>query len=430
MKKILSLTVSISLLASCSSINIGENKGKDAEFQILDPNLRVEKFKETFNIKAEGPVTLDCSGKPCTPDQVSALTPDQIKKLKRNGEWKEYVEKEGTGPDKKKFSVLVRVGTYKDDKRDGIWKTLFETGETLRETPYVAGVKEGEDKKLTKDGTQTESTLYKADKKNGPYWSKTDKGILTEEGTYTDDKKTGTWKEYYNEDGAKKTVGDYRDGKKNGKESNYYKDGNTLSSEGSYSDDLKVGYWKNYYDNGGVLSEGGYTPKGSGDDKKSLRSGAWKEYYKNGKVFAEGQRDHTRKGDWKFYWSNGNPAYKGAMMNEMMMSSAEVYDKDGQLIGKGKLLFDLLLMDDKTDELKAKFKPDLPFTYYKNGKKTFEILSETTAIEYDDSGAKIGQGPVMPGTNAKNDCWTTSQGKKYYVNGRENAKMGELQGCK
>ncbi|EPG65982.1 LIC20035 family adhesin [Leptospira wolffii] len=428
MKKIISQATLLSILFGCSTIAMVENKGKDQEYQILEPNLRVEKFKETFNLKAEGPVTLDCSGKPCTPDQVSSLTPDQIKKLKRNGSWKEYVEKEDA--QKKKFSVLVRVGDYKDDKREGIWKTLYETGETLRESPYVAGLKEGEEKKLAKDGTQTESTLYKADKKNGPYWSKTDKGVLSEEGQYTDDKKTGTWKEYYDEDGAKKAVTEFRDGKKSGKAINYFKDGSTVSSEGNYTDDLKTGYWKNSYDNGQLQSEGSYTPKGTGAEKKSLRTGAWKEYYKNGKVFAEGQRDHTRKGDWKFYWSNGNPAYKGAMMNEMMMSSAEVYDKDGQLVGKGKLMFDLLLMDEKTDELKAKYKPDLPFTYYKNGKKTFEILNETTAIEYDESGSKIGQGPVMPGTNAKNDCWTTPQGKKFFVNGRENAKMGELQGCK
>ncbi len=428
MKKIISQTILLSLIVGCSTLNVGENKGKDAEFQILDPNLRVEKFKETFNIKAEGPVTLDCSGKPCSPDQIKALTPDQIKKLKRNGSWKEYVEKEDA--EKKKFSVLVRVGDYKDDKREGVWKTLYETGETLRETPYVAGVKEGEDKKLAKDGTQMESTLYKADKKNGPFWSKTDKGVLSEEGQYTDDKKTGTWKDYYNEDGAKKSVTDYKDGKKSGKETNYYKDGTTVSSEGNWSDDLKTGFWKNSYDNGQVESEGSYAPKGTGADKKSLRTGAWKEYYKNGNLFAEGQRDHTRKGDWKFYWMNGNSAYKGTMQNEMMMSTAEVYDKDGKIIGKGKLVFSILMVDSKTGDLKATFKPDLPYTYYKDGKKTFDILNESTAIEYDESGAKVGQGPVMPGTNAKNDCWTTSQGKKYYVNGKENPKMGALQGCK
>lgn len=428
MKKIISQATLFLFSAACSSVGIVENKGKNLEFQIIEPNIRVEKFKETFNLKAEGPVTLDCSGKPCSPDQISALTQDQIKKLKKNGSWKEYVEKEDA--EKKKFAVLVRVGEYKDDKREGIWKTLYETGETLRETPYLAGLKEGEEKKLTKDGVQLESTLYKGDKKNGPYWAKTDKGILSDEGQYLDDKKTGIWKDYYNEDGAKKSETGYKDGKKSGKETNYYKDGTTVASEGSFADDLKTGYWKNNYDNGQVQSEGPYAPKGTGAEKKALRVGAWKEYFKNGKVFAEGQRDHTRKGEWKFYWSNGNLAYKGQMQNEMMMSSAEIYDKEGQLIGKGKLMFDLLQLDDKADELKAKYKPDLPFTYYKNGKKSFEILNETTAIEYDESGAKIGQGPVMVGTNAKNDCWTTSQGKKYYVNGKENARMGELQGCK
>ncbi|EPG72621.1 MORN repeat protein [Leptospira fainei serovar Hurstbridge str. BUT 6] len=428
MKRIVILFFAAAILARCSSLNIAENKGKDQEFQILDPNLRVEKFKETFNLKAEGPVTLDCSGKPCTPDLVSALTPDQIKKLKRNGTWKEYAEKEDAN--KKKFSVLARVGDYKDDKREGIWKTLYETGETLRETPYAAGLKEGEEKKLTKDGTQTESTVYKADKKNGPYWSKSEKGFLLEEGAYADDKKVGTWKEYYAEDGAKKSVTDYKNGQKSGHETNYQKDGNTLSSEGNYAEDLKIGNWKSYYDNGQVQADGAYAPKGTGADRKSLRTGPWKEYYKNGKVFAEGQRDHTRKGDWKFYWSNGNVAYKGAMSNEFMMSSAEAYDKEGQMIGKGKMSFSILLIDDKNDELNAKFRPDLPFTYYKNGKKSFDIIDENRAIEYDESGAKLGEGPIMVGTNAKNGCWSTPQGKKYFINGKENSKMGEMQNCK
>ncbi|PJZ70729.1 hypothetical protein CH373_07340 [Leptospira perolatii] len=428
MKRLIFFGLTLSFFIECASAGVTD-KGKNQELQIIPPNIRVEKFKDTFNMKAEGPVTIDCSGKPCSADQLAALKPDQIKKFKKNGPWKEYAEKEDPG--KGKFSVLVRVGDYKDDKKEGIWKTLYETGETLRETPYTNGMKEGEEKKLLKDTTQTESTQYKADKKNGPYWKKTDKGILEEEGAYTDDKKVGTWKEYYAEDGVPKSVTEFKNGQKSGHEVNYHKDGKTVSSEGNYSEDLKTGNWKSFYDNGGMQAEGAYSPKGSGTERKALRSGYWKEYYKNGKMFAEGPREHTRKGDWKFYWSNGNLAYKGAMANEFMMSSAEVYDKEGSIIGKGKMSFDLLLIDDKADELKAKFKPDIPFTFFKNGKKTFEIINENKAIEYDEnSGAKIGEGPIMVGPNTKNGCWTTTQGKTYYINGKENKKMGEMQGCK
>lgn len=132
-------------ISYCNSTPNVENKGKDLEVQILPPNIRVEKYKETFNMKAEGPVVTDCSGKPCSPEQLDGLKPDQIKKFKKNGTWKEYQEKEDSAT-KKKVSVLIRTGEYKDDKREGSWKTLYETGEVLRDTPYVGGVKEGEEK--------------------------------------------------------------------------------------------------------------------------------------------------------------------------------------------------------------------------------------------------------------------------------------------
>ncbi|RHX78797.1 LIC20035 family adhesin [Leptospira yasudae] len=438
--KRLCLSLLAVLAVACSTTPGVENKGKDQEIQILPPNIRVEKYKETFNMKAEGPVTTDCGGKPCTPEQLDGLKPDQIKKFKKNGAWKEYQEKEDSAT-KKKISVLIRTGEYKDDKREGSWKTLYETGEVLRDTPYVGGVKEGEEKKFKRDGVQTESTTYKADKKHGPYWKKNNEGLMDEEGSYKDDQKDGLWTEYYAEpgqNGAKKKVSNYSNGQKQGAETSYHKDGSTVQSEGSYKDDLKTGIWKTYYDNGSIQMEGGYKPKlepgtekeKDPKEKKALRSGYWKEYYKNGNVFAEGQREHTRKGVWKFNWSNGNPAYKGEMMNEFMMSSAEAYNKEGQLIGKGKLQFSIMNIDEATNELKASYKPDIPFTYYKNGNKQFEIVSDAKAIEYDDNGSKIGEGPIMVGTNKKNGCWTVGSGKVYYINGNENKRMGEMQGCK
>lgn len=96
---------------SCSTTPSVENKGKDQEIQILPPNIRVEKYKETFNMKAEGPVVTDCSGKPCTPEQLDGLKPDQIKKFKKNGAWKEYQEKEDSSTKRKSAFLLERENT-------------------------------------------------------------------------------------------------------------------------------------------------------------------------------------------------------------------------------------------------------------------------------------------------------------------------------
>lgn len=426
---------------------------------MIKPNIRIDKFKDTFNMKGEGPVK-DCGGKPCTDGDIDNLKPDQIKALKKHGEWKEYVEKEDES--KKKFSVLDMQGNYVDGQRDGVWTKLGEKGEKLRETTYKLGKKDGVEKKFNLKGEQTEETNFVDNKKDGKYWKKNSKGFMETEGLFKNDLREGTWTEYHAKeaDMIKKNVSEYSKDKKNGKSTSYHKDGTTVSAEGLYKDGLKSGAWKNYYDNGKPESEGSYapreapkdkgeketvkpaTPPPGGDvtapepEKKAFRMGHWKEYYKNGQVFAEGQREHTRKGEWKFFDNTGKLRFKGKMANEAGMESAEVYDeKTGEIIGKGKLFFNLIKIDEETQNIKAGFKPSNPYTYYKDGKKDFDVLGEdkegnVMGVQYDSSGREIGRGPVIAMNRKKNGCWTEGGKKVYYVMDKPNAKMGDMQGCK
>ncbi len=459
--KILASLLSLSMIAGCASLGV-TSKGKNAEYSMVKPNIRIDKYKDTWNMRGEGPVK-DCGGKACTDADIDTLKPDQIKALKKHGQWKEYAEKEDES--KKKIAVLDQTGNYVDGQKDGVWTKLGEKGEKLRETTYKLGKKDGVEKKYNLKGEQTEEINYVDNKKNGKYWKKTSKGLMESEGQFKDDLRDGTWTEYHAKeaDMVKKNVSEYSKDKKNGKSTSFHKDGSTVSAEGLYKEGLKSGPWKNYYDNGKPESEGSYAPreapkdKGekdapkpadakpaspSGDvagpepEKKAFRMGLWKEYYKNGQLFAEGPREHTRKGEWKFYDNAGKLRFKGKMANEAGMESAEVYDdKTGEIIGKGKLFFSLIKIDEETQNIKAGFKPSNPYTYYKNGKKDFDVLGEdkegnVIGIQYDESGKEAGRGPVIAMNRKKNGCWTEGGKKVYYVMDKPNAKMGDMQGCR
>ena len=146
------------------------------------------------------------------------------------------------------------------------------------------------------------------------------------------------------------------------------------------------------------------------------------------------------------------------MANALMMQKGELYDESGELEGKGNMMLSMFSIDEKTDKMKDKMIPALPFTFYKAGKKYLEILpatknandskvadgtsseeevrKETSAIEYDASGAKLGEGPYMfiP-TQAfggkKHGCWTEGGKKVSYLMGRvQTGRLAEMSNCK
>jgi hypothetical protein len=145
------------------------------------------------------------------------------------------------------------------------------------------------------------------------------------------------------------------------------------------------------------------------------------------------------------------------MSNSIMMQNGELYDKTGAIEGKGNMMLSMFSIDDKTDEMKDKMIPALPFTYFKAGKKYLEILPsnkpaepsgdeaktegeevrrETIANEYDAGGAKIGSGPYMfiptqPFGGKKHGCWTEGGKKVSYLMGRvQTGRMAEMSNCK
>ena len=504
-------TVLSFFLISCASFM---QKDKKAEFSFEAPNIRVEKFPETFNLKGKGVVKTQCPANTCSPEQISKMEVGAIKGFTKDGAWEEYMEITDQEDPKKKYSVLWMKGSYtngkkegiweefeekydpstkikklvkkqfgafKENKKDGIWTLLYETGEKLKETPFVDGKKHGTEKKFSIKGAQIEEINYVEGERHGIYWKKSASELAMCEGTFTKEQKTGKWTEYTVEDkkpGKLKAVLLYTNNKRDGAATIYHPDGVTKAAEGNYKEDYKIGFWKQYYPTGAIDSEGnrkaepgtieseekeegsesGYkeikevkdtktmkeqtsscpTPNVNG---KSLNVGEWKKYYKSGDLFSVGSYDE--KGlptkDWKFFYKGNKMRCKGTMANALMMQNGELYDKSGNLEGKGNMMLSLFSIDDKTDEMNDKMIPALPFTFYKAGKKYLEILpattqssdeakspeavrKETTAKEYDASGKLIGEGPYMfiptqPYGGKKHGCRLENGKKTYYLMG-------------
>jgi hypothetical protein len=123
---------------------------------------------------------------------------------------------------------------------------------------------------------------------------------------------------------------------------------------------------------------------------KSVNTGEWKKYYQSGDLFSVGAYDD--KGlptkEWKFYYKGMKLRCKGTMSNSIMMQNGELYDKTGAIEGKGNMMLSMFSIDDKTDEMKDKMIPALPFTYFKAGKKYLEILPSNKPAEPSGDEAK------------------------------------------
>lgn len=438
MNKIL-LLISITLVNfNCSSVSNKSQKDLP-EFELVwegENLLRVERFKNTGNLRAKGPVRAECSGKPCTKEQVALFAPPKIKSLPKQGSWEEFLQLNDADlstPDNQVFkSVLDQYGEYVDGKKQGIWKKPDPQNKstTLATTPWLDGKREGVAQSFGSDGQILSETEYKSDKKNGPYWRKNSKGEWVERGTYIEDEEDGIWNVHYmgNTGNGIKTTVSYKLGKKQGLETNYYFDGK-IESQGNYTADARTGSWKLYYDTGSIYAEGMYSAKEGSGDSKYERTGVWKEYFRDGKLFGTGPRKHTRTGSWKFYYKNGQIACDAIMANESQLDSARIWNQSGVPTGEGKLQFSMIKINEESDDLYLNFRPSIPFIYFHpEGGRRLVITSEENATEYDEGGKALGTGPVTA-QGKKNGCWTYKGSKLFFMNDNPNPKFTENQ-CK
>ena len=266
------VTVLSFFLISCASFM---QKDKKAEFSFESPNIRVEKFPETFNLKGKGIVKTQCPANACSPEQISKMDAGAIKGFTKDGAWEEYMEITDQVDPKKKYSVLWMKGSYTNGKKEGIWEEFEEKYDPSTKIKKLVKKQFGAFKENKKDGVWT--LLYETEKKysikgaqieeinyvegerHGIYWKKTASELAMCEGTFTKEQKTGKWTEYTVEDekpGKLKAVLLYNNNKRDGAATIYQPDGVTKAAEGNYKEDYKIGFWKQYYPTGAIDSEG------------------------------------------------------------------------------------------------------------------------------------------------------------------------------
>lgn len=88
----------------------------------------------------------------------------------------------------------IRINQYKDNQKDGFWRTKFNNGQIKSEGNYTLGLKEGLHKKWEDSGVLVLEGFYKNGKANGLMKWFHEQGHLAGSGNMRDGIRIGPWK--------------------------------------------------------------------------------------------------------------------------------------------------------------------------------------------------------------------------------------------
>ncbi|MEN9443578.1 MAG: hypothetical protein RIS47_468 [Bacteroidota bacterium] len=144
----------------------------------------------------------------------------------RQGKWIEFYEKS------KKVNAL---GSYIDNRKDGLWKTYYENGVLQAEITYKLGRQKGYAKTYYEDGKVFEEGVWDSNKWVGSYKAYHSNGVLAYDWNYDEKgKKTGQQRYFYT-NGKVLFAGNWEVGRIKGVLKEYYEDGK-IKSERSFVD--------------------------------------------------------------------------------------------------------------------------------------------------------------------------------------------------
>lgn len=236
-------------------------------------------------------------------------------------------------------------------------ENFYDNGKTKFKGGYINGMPVGLHKEFAEDGSVIAAKEYDEngilsgegvvdanDKKQGVWKYYYESGELKSKGLYKDNLKTGEWIFYY-EDGKIEQRGKYNNDKPSGEWTWYYTNGNIWRTEnlikgieegsfieynknakvilkGEYVDGEREGVWS--YNNGDFTEEGSY--------QEGLQNGLWKGWFSNGKLsyemtFVQGVAD----GKFKTYYDNGNVREEGYYSMGSREKNWNKYDMLGTL---------------------------------------------------------------------------------------------------
>ena len=260
----------------------------------------------------------------------------------KQGRWKYFYE-DGS---------LMEEGSFRNDKRDGFFKTYdrrgnllelkkFVDGEEVIDAPEIArldviteyyesgvisrvitlknGVAEGVSREYAEDGSIERAVIYVGG-------NIVAEGIMDEEGN-----KEGLWEEFYL-DGSLRAKGSYLNNRKTG-EWVYYHENGILEQTGLYDTEGKpVGKWVWYYDNENLWREEFFI--------NGLQDGLVTEFDRNGNIISEGEYfEGLEEGKWIYNFENHKIAgtYSAGMRNGMWQH----FYANGQLSFEGQFINDI-----------------------------------------------------------------------------------------
>ncbi|WP_280747769.1 toxin-antitoxin system YwqK family antitoxin [Parabacteroides sp. PF5-9] len=265
------------------------------------------------------------------------------KEGRKDGIFKEYTSDGVT---------LKNQKSYKEGKTDGLWISYYTNGEPEREKNYKNGLEDGVERKYDyesgalitemnfvdgkKHGKQRQQITsnhkdyvidsnYEMGVLNGKY-SETyvDNGIVRKEGVYKNGKEEGVWL-LQTTDGMPEKELRYKNGKLDGEcKTKFFTDGSVSEIE-HYKEGKRHGLSTSflYQKKGKVQSETNYV-----DGKKE---GLYKKYNQEGNLYEEGRIENGKLVFQKEYFSNGKLRTKKEL-KDGRLETTEKYDENGNKI--------------------------------------------------------------------------------------------------
>ena len=128
--------------------------------------------------------------------------------------------------------------SYKNGKRDGIWKKWYENGQLACEVNYNNGVLDGIAKIYHENGKLEREVSFNANKEEGIIQAFFPSGKINATCSFKEGKENGT-SYYYYENGQIRAKFNYLNGLRNGKCQSYFKNGK-LRGEGNFLNDQSI----------------------------------------------------------------------------------------------------------------------------------------------------------------------------------------------
>ena len=203
-----------------------------------------------------------------------------------------------TGIWKEEANTYTYFGTYKNDKKEGVWIGYHPNGLVGSIEEYKDGKKNGVSIGIDVAGFYFKKDNYTNDTLDGPsvLFSHSNGAKVQMEVTYKMGKVNGLKKVYYPE-GALQEEGYFKNGLRDGI-SKWYTQDRHLSIEYTYKDGNLNGIQRTFHTNGNIASEGNMV--------NNLEEGEYVEYFQNGKLKLIGKYVKGKKeGAWNEYNEDG-----------------------------------------------------------------------------------------------------------------------------